>query len=284
VRRRLATDNPLPDILRRAEEAMWIEFADAGAFINGTDIGETREQGLVRFLSDRLPSKYEVARGEVIDTAGNQSGQTDILIYDGSSAVPLLTKPNGLVLLPAEALLASIEVKSKLSRDEFRKSAKGISRIRDLRPFGSPWGLSRKRGNSANDGLPTFFSTVFAYESSLEKKWESAEIQRIRDVCHEEAVPTKWIDRVVILSRGVVLPAHGRIAQFPTGKQVLGLWYFHLMNFLARESARRAPFPWAMYERGLSPEWSQVLPAIEDAPIPTKASARARRRYRQRGT
>jgi hypothetical protein len=245
---------------------MWNEFEDAGAFATGIDVGETREQGLARFLSDRLPSKYKVARGEVIDAGGAQSGQTDILIYDGSSTAPVLTGANGLVLLPAEALLASIEVKSNLSREELRRSVGGIAKLRKLRPFASPWGLPRRNGDPANDGLPTFFSTVFAYGSTIEKDWEIAEMQRIRDVCLEKGVPAAWIDRVVILPRGVMLPAPGRIAHFSLDQQVLGLWFFHLMNFLARESARRSPFPWELYERGLSPQWIQVLSPLEDPP------------------
>jgi hypothetical protein len=258
---------------------MWNEFADASAFDNTTDIGEVRERGLALFLSDRLPSKYKVARGEVVDAGGFQSGQTDILIYDGSSTAPLLTKPNGLVLLPVEALLASIEVKSKLTRDELKKSALGVGKLRSLRPFASPWGLPRRNGGHADDGLPTFFSTVFAYGSTIEKDWDSLEIQRIRDVCSKSEVPTEWIDRVVVLSRGIVLPAAGRVVRFQSDQQVLGLWFFHLMNFLARESARRAPFPWALYESSLSPQWTRQLPPLADAPVPKKASSASRKRY-----
>lgn len=272
----------LASLLARAETAMWREFEDAAAFDNTSDIGEVREQGLARFLSDRLPSKYKVARGEVVDAGGFQSGQTDILIYDGSSTAPLLTKRNGLVLLPVEALLASIEVKSMLTREEFRKSVRGVGKLRDLRPFGSPWGLPKRNGGHADDGLPNFFSTVFAFGSTLEKDWESQEIQRIREVCSEIAVPTEWIDRVVVLPRGIILPAAGRVARFQSDQQVLGLWFFHLMNFLARESARRDPFPWAIYERSLNPQWTRPLSPLADAPIPKKASQASRKRYLRR--
>lgn len=278
----MTSKSPLTGILQRAESTMWTEFEDAGAFGNGGDTGEAREQGLVKFLEDRLPDRYHVARGEVVDVAGEQSGQTDILIYDGSTAAPLLSGKNGLVLLPVEAVLASIEVKSSLSSDELRKSALGIGKLRSLRPYGSPWGLARRNGTPADDGLPTFFSTVFAYKSSIQKDWETAELDRVRRVCKEVAVPTQWIDRVLVLTKGVVLPSTGMVAKFPSGQQVLGLWYFHLMNFLARESARREPFPWSMYERGLTPDWIKAGLPLEDAPKPKRASKRQRRSYANR--
>ncbi len=270
----------LANILARAEERMWADFEDAGAFNNTGDIGETREQALARFLSERLPSKYRVARGEVVDATGTQSGQTDILIYDGSSTSPLLTSENGLVLLPAEALLASIEVKSTLTVAEAERAVQGIARLRDLRPFASPWGLSRNGGKHANDGLPTFFSTIFAYNSTIgEKNWNTGEIERIRQISKDLGTPVQWLDRLVILSRGIVLPCVGNVATFANDRQVLGLWFYQLMNFLARESSRRAPFPWHYYERSLDTNWTSQLPPKYDAPEPKKASSGQRRKF-----
>lgn len=273
----------LSGILARAESRMWTEFSDAGAFDNTGDIGEARERALARFLSERLPSRYKVARGEVIDASGLQSGQTDILIYDGSSVTPLLTRDDGLVLLPAEALLATVEVKSNLTAEEIRRSVRGLVNLRKLRPYASPWGLARQGGKHADDGLPTFFATVFAYSTTIvAENWRAGEIQRVREECAGLQAPTQWVDRVVVLSRGIVLPSAGRVATFSAEQQVLGLWFYQLMNFLARETARRAPFPWSLYERSLSPEWSHQLPALEDAPRPKKASSSAQRRYLRR--
>lgn len=273
----------LSGILARAESRMWTEFGDAGAFDNTGDIGETRERALAHFLSERLPSRYKVARGEVVDASGAQSGQTDILIYDGSSVTPLLTRSDNLVLLPAEALLATVEVKSNLTAEETRRSVRGLAKLRKLRPYASPWGLVRQGGQHADDGLPTFFSTVFAYSTTIgESNWQTAEIERVRNECANLGVPSQWLDRVVVLSRGVILPSQGRVATFSAEQQVLGLWFYHLMNFLARETGRRAAFPWSIYERGLSPVWNRPLPALEDAPRPKKASTSAKRRYLKR--
>lgn len=275
--------SPLPEILSRAENRMWTEFNDAGAFANTGDIGEARERALAQFLSERLPSRYMVKRGEVIDASGAQSGQTDILIYDGSMVTPLLTRDSGLVLLPAEALLATVEVKSNLTAEEIRRSIKGVVNMRKLRPYASPWGLARQGGQHADDKLPTFFSTVFAYSTTIgPEDWQIREISRIRRECSSLGVPTQWIDRLVVLSQGIVLPAAGRAATFSADQQVLGLWFYQLMNFLARETARRAPFPWSLYERSLTPDWHQTFPELVDAPPPKKASLKARRRYLQK--
>jgi hypothetical protein len=262
---------------------MWADFEDAGAFKSTTDIGDGRERALAAFLRQRLPERYGVARGEVIDHGGAQSGQTDILIYDASNTAPLLSE-DGQVLLAAEALLASIEVKSKLTKLEAEKALGGIARIRALRPFGNDWGVTRELGKPADDGLANFFATVFAFDTDLAlSSWSESEIGRVRSISALKSVPSQWVDRVVVLSRGIVLPAAGTVVTFDEDQRVLGLWFFHLMNFLARESARRRAFPWNEYESKEGATWLNVLPAVRDAPVPVKRGTNAKRNYRAKG-
>jgi hypothetical protein len=271
------------EILKRSESRMWSDFENSGAFKSSTDIGDGRETAVAAFLQQQLPSRYRVARGEVLDTGGKQSGQTDILVYDASNTAPLLTHGDGLVLMAAEALLATIEVKSRLTNAEMTKSLLGVKNLRSLRPFGSPWGLARTNGAPATDGLANFFSTVFAFDSDLSKSgWPKNELSRVRRCSTTTDVPNQWLDRVVVLSRGMIIPSEGRVATFPDDRNVLGLWFFNLMNFLARESARRAPFPWNHYENAGAASWQSALPALRDAPAVRKAGSVARRRYRTR--
>ena len=66
----------------RAEENLWTSFNEASEFAQRGDVGDVREDAVAEFLRRRLPSRFAVASGEVVDTGGTQSSQTDIVVYD----------------------------------------------------------------------------------------------------------------------------------------------------------------------------------------------------------
>jgi hypothetical protein len=99
------------ELIRLAELDLWNEFERARLFNQQGDVGTARESAVGRFLIDQLPGRYRVAAGEVVDRNGNSTGQTDLMIYDGTLTRPLYVRDSS-VLLPAEALLAAVEVKT----------------------------------------------------------------------------------------------------------------------------------------------------------------------------
>ncbi|MDQ0826926.1 hypothetical protein QFZ60_003099 [Arthrobacter sp. B2I5] len=263
----------LAGILTRAEERLWVDFQDAGAFDHRGNIGTGRESAVISFLRARLPSRYKIASGEVVDLAGTRSGQIDVLIYDGSVTAPLLIQDDDQVLLAAEALLATIEVKSKLTKSETEKAISGISKIRRFRPWGLDWARSRPRGAQADDGLPRYFASVLAFDSDLSAAdWTYKELTRFRSACSTAEVHVEYIDRVAVLTRGLILPAEGAAVTHAEDRKVLGMWYSALLNFLSREAARRKPFPWADYESWDGRSWEHVLPEEFTAPPPVSYS------------
>ena len=128
-------------VLELASDDLWSAFQRARVYENTGDIGDVREDAMSIFLRERLPTRFAVANGEVVDTRGYQSGQTDILIYDRGSAAPLLTGVQDTVLLPAEALLATVEVKTTLNAAEIKRSVKGVKKLHELRPWDAPFAV-----------------------------------------------------------------------------------------------------------------------------------------------
>jgi hypothetical protein len=192
---------------------------------------------LIKFLQDHLPGRYCVTSGEIADSAGNRSGQVDVLIYDGSTTRPLLDDGKN-VILPAEAVLATIEVKSSLTVAEISKTVKGTGNIRRLKPWDSAWGIPRKV-NERMDSLPRIFTTLFAYGTNLgDKSWDEKEMTRVRDISQENKLPVEYIDRVVVLTRGIFLPSSGKAMMPREAEGVLGVWFFNLVNFLDREAGK----------------------------------------------
>ena len=150
----------------------------AAAATHSTTRGGQREEALRDFLREHLPKRYAVAQGHAIDSAGTESPQLDIVIYDSMSAAPL-SQDAGIVTLAAEALLAVVEVKSTLDGAELEKIARSLRTLYRLRPFGAGWG-SPILGGRPSGGLPQLYYSVFAYETAFGRRGSPRVVRRSR--------------------------------------------------------------------------------------------------------
>lgn len=268
-------------LLQAAEQRLLLAFREAEAsFKHMGDRGGAREAAVRAFLGDQLPSRFAVRQGEVMDAAGNTSGQTDILIYD-SANVRSLTEAEGVVLLPAEALLAVVEVKSSLNKAEVDRVAAAAAKLCTLKPWDAPWTTARKAGEHADDGMPRIFATLFAFKTDLvEATWAEAEMNRIRTSCKDNDLPTAHLDRVVVLGRGMLIPSAGSAFTVRDDASVIGQWFYQLASFLARETDRREAFPWDRYRLPHRGAWVKVAEPLDDAPQVERATTVARLRSR----
>jgi hypothetical protein len=82
--------------------------------------GTKREDAFREFLAQRLPKRYGVASGEVVDQLNVVGPQLDALVFDQTRDFSF--SDGDVHVLPAEALLVSIEVKSKLDAAIVRDS------------------------------------------------------------------------------------------------------------------------------------------------------------------
>jgi hypothetical protein len=92
-----------------------------------TDLGSVREHFVKHVLENFLPQNITVGSGEIIDGVGNRSGQEDIILY--RSDFPVITSLTPVNAYLAEGVIATIEVKSNLSKGNdllkaFRNSQK----------------------------------------------------------------------------------------------------------------------------------------------------------------
>lgn len=243
----------IQNLLTEAENRLWASFTTSQSFKHKGLKGGNRENALAAFLRQRLPSRFAVTTGEIIDQGGRQSPQIDVMIYDGSVAAPILPAEDegGSEIIGAEALLATIEVKSLLKSADVQQAVKSIKELYSMRPFGSDWGweTSREVRSETFEGFPRFFSSVLAFKTDIAARdWPASESGRILAECRDAGVPYEWLNRVCVLDRGIVHPAAGQVILHETARKSLGAWYFSLLNFLSREAVRRKPFPWSSYE------------------------------------
>lgn len=77
--------------------------------------GELRELFVNEVLSSFMTDQFGIGSGIIINQAGLQSNQNDILIYDNRVLPPFIKKQN-IGVFPIESVLGGIEVKTNLTK------------------------------------------------------------------------------------------------------------------------------------------------------------------------
>jgi hypothetical protein len=251
----------LSAIMIKAEKDLWSAWESAKVFSHNVLRGTARENPLGKFLAARLPGAYGICSGEAVDCFDNHTTQLDLIVYDRIRNCPLAEDP---FLMPAESLLAVIEVKSTLSIEELRKSFAAAKSIRRLRPYKKGHFVPSRNEDAKHEYRCLY--TVFAYSSDLvPSTWLPNEWSRIQSVAREMRLDLDLIDRIVVLDRGVITPGSGAGKQVPEGQAgILHEWFLHLTNFLNRENVLsrdgkgRDPVDWQLYAERRSSGWKKL--------------------------
>lgn len=243
-------------VITRAKEQLELNAKHAEDFVHRGIRGDERAAGLARFLTDRIPSRFAIAKGEAIDYKDNRTGQLDLLIYDTHTSSPVARGEENL-LIPAESLYAVIEVKTTLTQDELDMCYTHASKIRNLKPFKAKFVSARSDGKDASDSNPRCIYSVFSYFTNLgSQDWMIKEYARILKAAKKAQVAPDIIDRILVLSDGFILPAKpaGKVEQEDRQSTFFD-FFLHLINFLSRESKRRDIIDWQLYGPRSSPGW-----------------------------
>jgi len=92
--------------------------------------GELRELFVSNILKAFLTEQFSLGSGVIINQAGYQSNQTDIIIYDNRILPPFI-KEQHIGVYPAECVLATIEAKSILTNAEILKAEKAAHKLKN---------------------------------------------------------------------------------------------------------------------------------------------------------
>jgi hypothetical protein len=79
-----------------------------------------------------MPSNFGFSKGEMFDSAGSNSGEVDLIIYD-SVFSPVFSDGSGKILAPFESCFGAIECKSTLTTTELRDCVRKIEKYRSLK-------------------------------------------------------------------------------------------------------------------------------------------------------
>ncbi|MFZ0770506.1 MAG: DUF6602 domain-containing protein [Candidatus Sulfotelmatobacter sp.] len=236
------------------------EFLKSSAFQHALSKGEERERPVQDFLLKHLPGAFDICKGEAVDIDGRQSPQLDLMVFNKFRNFAFYSGQAS--ILPAEALLVSIEVKSTLSSSELSSILRAAERLHRLKPFRKPLSPRRTKGESADDHA-RFFHCVFAYSSDLsEDKWLEKEHQRLSAAALESKIPLELVSRVYVANRGLINTSnHTGVAEQRDDGTALMQFYMHILNFLSRENDRRKPVPYIEYAGRMGRGWKSLKQA-----------------------
>jgi hypothetical protein len=137
--------------------------------------GTAREIAANDLLQPFLTSDYRIGTGKITDARGQQSDQTDLIIYSPHLLPPVLLRNDGADgIFPAEACFYSLEIKSKLTAKEMTDCVKKARRLRELDFCPGFYTVDCRPHTEINKDI---FFCLFAFGSDL-KSDPKKEIQR----------------------------------------------------------------------------------------------------------
>ncbi|MBF9818176.1 hypothetical protein I4P58_14235 [Enterobacter roggenkampii] len=116
--------------------------------------GGMNEVELMSIVKDVIPRRYEISRGVIENACGEQSNETDSIIYDNEILPPYIN--NDLVFVPVEAVKYNFEIKTTLTLKELETT---ISKFRRFQSMGgkSPTVLFSFSSNAKQSELARYY-------------------------------------------------------------------------------------------------------------------------------
>jgi hypothetical protein len=173
--------------------------------------GTPRESFIKRFLEGHISACVSIGTGEIIDAASapqQSRNQIDIVVYRND--YPRLDLGGGIYAFLAESVICTIEVKSRLTKQEMEKAILSGRNVKLLQRK-VKWALSSRynppgilRDVVAYDG-PMQMLTVHRWIKNIEKKHD-LDITNLPSTGQERSrILSATIDGVFILGRGSII-------------------------------------------------------------------------------
>jgi hypothetical protein len=121
----------LGDVIAIFEKQMKLELEKIRiAFNQSTDKGTKIEEAIKNILERYLPPRLKVSSGEIIDSNGLRSSQTDVIIVSEDHPLIFMQSPSLFII---EGVCAAGEVKTTLRSDDLDKAFNDSSKFKQLK-------------------------------------------------------------------------------------------------------------------------------------------------------
>jgi hypothetical protein len=204
----------LKDLIQSAGKQLRQDFEEIQSNNpHAAESGAEAELILKAFLKARLPRRFDIESGLVVNTDGTISSQTDLIIFDALNS-PVYRQGPKVHILPRDNVAVVIEVKSKLNKDQLKDAAKKIASVKRLRP--TPITNVDQPVTFGDMIMTNTLGCVFAFDSYTSLDTLADNLKEINSA-YDSA---DWIDLVVVLDKGYI----GYAIQLPFGQNFPG-WF-----------------------------------------------------------
>ncbi|WP_449416604.1 DUF6602 domain-containing protein [Phormidium nigroviride] len=107
-------------------------FNEEGKLIHPGEYGTYREAIVKDFLQFLVPRNLDISQGFIINSSDEISTQCDIVVYD-AGVTPLIQSESRQRFFPVETVCAVGEIKSTLSKQDFKKAINKLSQVKKQR-------------------------------------------------------------------------------------------------------------------------------------------------------
>ena len=119
--------HPLRDYFNKLADNLQSEFELAGQASHNPDIGDNREQIVIKFLNDHLPERLRAIQGgSIITKDGETSGQIDVIVKNDLFPKMEHNRKNYVLI---ESVAAAISVKSRLDSANLEDALNNLKTI-----------------------------------------------------------------------------------------------------------------------------------------------------------
>lgn len=191
------------NIFKEISEQLLSEFRKTAEVNHPGGKGDLREDSFRKFLSDYLPKRYAVGRGEVITPENRVSGELDIVIYDPTHCPALITSISHSVY-PVESVYGAISMKSHLDSAELDDAYKNIASLKQIL-IRKPFQLHPSPGFAAGITFPMPLTGVIAYASNRSLEAIASQAKALDD---ELPDITLRPDFIAVIGQGIVASRH----------------------------------------------------------------------------
>ncbi|CAN7667470.1 hypothetical protein LJR118_005378 [Acidovorax sp. LjRoot118] len=191
---------------KRLAALLQAQAAVAGGLGHAATVGALREVVVRNFLRPHLPETIGIHSGIIIDAQGHESRQQDIILVDRSFPTISVGADDGVALIVAESVLATIEVKSRLDSAELRTSMESIAQTRRMSRSGELF--YSKLGAEVRGPMQPILAYIFAFDGIALSTLQA----RMVDFCTEQSDGGIGPEAICVLPHGAIL----RAALMPT--------------------------------------------------------------------
>lgn len=190
------------NLFKEISEQLLAEFRKIAGVKHSGGKGDLREDAFRAFLSDYLPKRYAVGRGEVITPENQVSGELDIVIYDPTHC-PVFIRSSSHSVYPLESVYGAINMKSHLDSGELAEAYQNVASLKNVLIRRS-FQLNPGPGMSVGMHFPMPVTGVVAYSANRSLDAIAAQAKQLDAALADKALRP---DFIAVIGLGIVGPS-----------------------------------------------------------------------------